>query len=65
MVADTLFHNMETQLEPLLTQAQESVFFASLKDAVSPRCSQVGACCSSDLFGSVQKQVILLTPATL
>lgn len=57
----TLCHNMEAQSEPLLALAPESVFLASLKGTVSPRCGQVGACCSFDFLGSVQQQVIILT----
>lgn len=49
------------QLEPLLALAPESVFLASPKVTVSPRCGQVGACCSFDFLGSVQQQVIILT----
>lgn len=56
----TLCHNMEAQLEPLLALAPES-FLASPKGAVSARCGQVGACCSFDFLGSVQHQVIILT----
>lgn len=57
----TLCHNLEAQLESLLALAPESVFLASPKGAVSPRCGQVGACCSFDFLGSVQQQVTILT----
>lgn len=50
---------MEALWEPLLAQTGESVCL-SLKDAVSSRCCQIGACCSFDSFGSLQKRVTLL-----
>lgn len=40
-------------------------FLGSPKGTVSPRCGQVGACCSFDFLGSVQQQVIILTPGTV
>lgn len=61
----TLYHNMEAQLEPLLALAPESGFLASPKGALSPRCGQVGACCSFDFLGSVQKQSHHPNPGTV
>lgn len=52
VVADTVSQGGNTIEAPASSGSRVCFLCLSLKDAVSPRCSQVGACCSFDLFGS-------------